>query len=176
MAHSVDNSRRNLLRGLPAMTASPVRPPGAISEPEFTAGCTACDRCINACPEGIIIKGSSAYPEVDFGHGECTFCYECVSACPESVLSSQVQPPWQLRLRVEDRCLAKRRVICQTCADICDQQAIRFRPQINILATPEINFQNCNGCGACISACPEDALVLETTRAVTPHEGVALHG
>jgi ferredoxin-type protein NapF len=176
MNHPVDNARRNLLRGLPAMTSSPVRPPGAICEPEFADGCTACNKCISACPEDIIISGSGGYPEVDFHRGECTFCCECVSACPEPVLDSEIQPLWQLRLRVEDRCLAKRSVICQTCADVCDQQAIRFRPLINILATPEINYQNCNGCGACISACPEDALVLETTMAVTVREGVALHG
>ena len=176
MTQSIDNTRRNLLRGLPAMTASPVRPPGAICEPDFTDGCTACGRCLSACPEGIIINGSGAYPEVDFGRGECTFCFECVSACPEPVLSKQIQPPWQLRLRVKDRCLAKRRIICQTCADICDQQAIQFRPRINALATPEIKYQDCNGCGACISACPEDALVLDTLEAVTLNEGVALHG
>lgn len=157
------------------MTMSPVRPPGAICESEFTDGCTQCDRCVSACPEGIVIRGSGGYPEVDFRRGECTFCRECVSACPEPVLNSDTQPLWQLRLRVEDRCLAKRRIICQTCADSCDQQAIRFRPRINALATPEINYQNCNGCGACVSACPEDALLLEPTRAVTPGEGVALH-
>ena len=158
------------------MTSSPVRPPGAICEPEFTDGCTACDKCISACPEGIIISGSGGFPEVDFHRGECTFCCECVSACTESVLNSEIQPLWQLRLRVEDRCLAKRSVICQTCADICDQNAIQFRPRINILATPEINYQDCNGCGACVSACPEDALLLETTTTVTSSDGVALRG
>jgi len=176
MTRPLDNTRRNLLRGLPVTTANPVRPPGAICEPEFTAGCTACGRCLSACPEGIIINGSGAFPEVDFRRGECTFCFECVSACPESVLTNKLQPPWELRLRVEDRCLAKRRIICQTCADICDQQAIQFRPRINTLAAPEINYQDCNGCGACISACPEDALVLETIGTDMLNEGVALHG
>ncbi len=176
MNHSIDNTRRNLLRGLPSTTGSPIRPPGAICEPEFTDGCTACDRCISACPEGIIISGSGGFPEIDFHRGECTFCCECVSACTESVLSREVQPLWQLHLRVEDRCLAKRSVICQTCADVCDQQAIRFRPRINSLSMPEINYQNCIGCGACVSACPEDALLLETTTTVASSKEAALHG
>lgn len=158
------------------MAASPVRPPGAVSESEFTDGCTACDRCISTCPEGIIIRGSGGYPEVNFHRGECTFCGECVSACTQSVLNSEIKPVWQLRLRVEDRCLAKQSVICQTCADVCGQQAIRFRPRINRLATPEISYQNCNGCGACVTACPEDALLLEPVTATTSGDDMVLHG
>ena len=121
------------------------------------------------------MRGSGGYPEVDFRRGECTFCGECASACPEAVLKNDVQPPWRLRLRVEDRCLAKRQVICQACADICDQQAISFPPQLRNVATPKVNIEDCNGCGACVSACPEDALVLETTQAVSRSEGVASH-
>lgn len=175
MTHTVDISRRNLLRGLPVSSTTPVRPPGAIDEPEFIEGCTACGECVAACPEGIIINGAAGYPEVDFRRGECTFCTDCVTACPEPVFMTDTQPPWQLHLQIKDNCLARKRVICQTCGDICDQHAIQFRPRIGDVAVPEIEQPDCNGCGACISACPEDALSLEPRPSVASGEGVEQH-
>ena len=175
MTGEVDISRRNLLRGAPVSTTAPVRPPGAANEPEFIESCTACGECVNACPEGIIINGAAGYPEVDFRRGECTFCSECIDACPEPVLSANTQPLWRLNLQVNEQCLAEKRVICQTCGDICDQQAIRFIPRIGDVAVPEIQQQDCNGCGACVSACPEDALQLVTIKSVRPDEGADQH-
>jgi len=160
----VDISRRNLLRGLPLSGTAPVRPPWSIHEPEFLESCSACGECVKACPEGIIINGAAGYPEVDFRRGECTFCSECATACPEPVFSAEKDPVWHLNLDIDDQCLAKRRVICQTCGDICDQNAIRFRPRLGDVAIPEVVQQDCNGCGACVSGCPEDALVLGTRR------------
>ena len=153
------------------MASAPIRPPGAVNESRFVEGCTACDECIRSCPEGIIISGAAGYPEVDFRRGECIFCGDCASACPESVLIAGAEPPWLLDLHVKDNCLAAKRVVCQTCGDICDQSAIRFRPRIGDVATPEIQQEDCNGCGACVSACPEDALELKTVRSTRSLEG-----
>jgi ferredoxin-type protein NapF len=160
VTQTVDISRRNLLKGLPLSGTAPVRPPWSIREPDFLDGCTACGECVKACPEGIIINGAAGYPEVDFRRGECTFCSECATACPEPLFSVDKNPVWDLYLTVNDQCLATRRVICQTCGDVCDQQAIRFRPRLGDVAVPEVQQQDCNGCGACVSACPEEALVL----------------
>jgi len=175
MTGTVDISRRNLLRGVPVSTTAPVRPPWAVGESEFIEGCAACVECVNACPEGIIISGAAGYPEVDFRRGECTFCSECIEACPEPVLRTDTQPPWRLRLQVTDQCLVQQRVICQTCGDICDRHAIHFHPRIGDVAVPEIQREDCNGCGACVSACPEDALLLVTTRLVRPDESAEQH-
>jgi len=172
---TVDISKRNLLRGVPVSTTAPIRPPWAVDESRFIEGCTTCDECVKACPEGIIISGAAGYPEIDFRRGECTFCSECVDACPEPALSTDTQPPWQLRLQVKDQCLALKRVICQTCGDICDQHAIRFRPRIGDVAVPEILQQDCNACGACVSACPEDALLLVTIESGKSDEGTQRH-
>jgi len=175
VTRAVDISRRNLLRGVPVSTTAPVRPPGAVDELKFIEGCTACGECVNACPEGIIISGAAGYPEVDFRRGECTFCTDCIDTCPEPVLSTNTQPLWRLNLQVTDQCLAKQRIICQTCRDICDQQAIHFHPRIGDVAVPEFQQQDCNGCGACVSACPEDALLLVTTGSASPDEGAERH-
>jgi ferredoxin-type protein NapF len=154
----VNLSRRNLLSGRAVSTVLPLRPPGAIAEPLFADQCTTCGDCIGACPEQIVIRGSAGYPEVDFSKGECTFCGECIKSCGEDALSTAIQPPWNLQIEVADCCLAKKQVVCQICSDACEPQAIRFRPQIGRVATPDINEELCTGCGACIASCPENAL------------------
>ncbi len=158
MDQNISLSRRNLLRGKAASAPPPIRPPGSIAESLFVDGCTACGDCAAICPQDIIFRGSGGYPEVDFRRGACTFCGQCIDVCLEDVLLHAVQPPWRLELRLEDNCLAQRQVVCQTCGDACDAEAIRFRPQIGIVAIPHIDEDSCTGCGACIAACPENAL------------------
>lgn len=158
MDQAVNLSRRNLLRGRPGPATVPLRPPGAIPGNEFTNKCTGCGKCIVVCPQNIVISGSGGYPEVDFRRGECTFCELCIDHCPEDALLHSVQPPWQLQLIVSDGCLAKRQVVCQTCGDACETQAISFTLRAGSVATPRIEQHDCTGCGACIAACPENAL------------------
>ena len=162
MEQSVNLSRRSLLRGRSPTSPLPIRPPGALAEPDFTAKCTTCDECVTACPENIILRGSGGYPEVDFRQGECTFCMRCVDVCADGALSETVQPVWRLEVRVLDSCLAKRQVVCQTCADVCEVEAIRFVPRLGSVATPQIDNDTCTGCGACIAACPENSLEAQT--------------
>jgi ferredoxin-type protein NapF len=154
---AVNLSRRNLLRGRPG-SAAPLRPPGAIPEPLFLDNCTSCGDCIAACPQGIVVRGSGDYPEIDFSRGECTFCEHCISACAEDALQLAVRPHFNIALQVHDSCLAQRQVVCQTCGDACSADAIRFRPQIGQVATPGVDAELCTGCGACVSVCPESAI------------------
>ena len=158
MDQAVNLSRRNLLRGRSAPATLPLRPPGAIPESLFTDKCTSCGECISVCPQEIVFKGSGGYPEINFRKGECTFCVRCIDICPEDVLLHAIQPPWRLELRLENSCLAKRQVVCQTCGDACEVEAVRFRPRRGSVAVPHIDQEVCTGCGACIAACPENAL------------------
>lgn len=158
MAQAVNLSRRNLLRGRTGPATVPIRPPGAIPEPLFADTCTSCDKCVAACPQEILFCGSGGYPEVNFRLGECTFCNHCIDVCPEDALVSSIQPPWHLELQLKDNCLAERQIVCQTCGDACEVEAIRFRPKVGRVAVPAIDPDVCTGCGACIAACPENAL------------------
>lgn len=148
-------SRRALFRGRRTATA-PLRPPWALAEDEFVSCCTRCDDCIGACPEGIVLRADGGFPAVDFQRGECTFCEACVEACPSGALVRE-GPPWTIRARVDDRCLALNGVHCQACRDACPTQAIRFplRPGV---PGPVVDDPTCTGCGACVAPCPVDAL------------------
>lgn len=159
---SINLARRNLLRGIALSAPPPIRPPWALAESQFVDVCNGCGDCISACPEAIVIRGDGGYPEIDFANGPCTFCGQCVAACEESALLTGGEEPWSLQLSVADTCLANQQVVCQSCRDVCDQRAIRFEPEPSgLLALPVIDPDTCNGCGACISTCPVDALTLQ---------------
>jgi len=72
------------------------------------------------------------------------------------------RPAWQLSPSIKENCLALNRVVCRSCAEQCDQQAIRFRPAPGGVSRPELNSEQCNGCGACIAPCPVAAIELNS--------------
>lgn len=158
MAQAVNISRRNLLTGRAPDLPPPIRPPGALADALFADTCTACGECFTACPENIIVSGSGGYPEIDFRRGECTFCDSCIDVCPEGALSHQVEPALRIQLQVGKNCLARRQVVCQTCGDACEADAIQFSPRLGVVAVPQIIQESCTACGACVAACPENAM------------------
>jgi len=44
------------------------------------------------------------------------------------------------------------KIPCNPCTKACVKKAIRVEPDIN--ETPKVDFDTCNGCGACIARCP----------------------
>lgn len=51
-------------------------------------------------------------------------------------------------------------VVCRCCGDACGEAAIRFFPRLGGAACPAVAVERCNGCGACVPACPADAVKL----------------
>lgn len=160
-------SRRAFLRGGRAVEA--IRPPGALPGPDFLATCTRCDACVDACPEGIVVRGDGGFPVLDFGRGECTFCGDCATACKPAALLPALAADWPWRAAIDTGCLARAGVVCQACRDACPASAIRFPMRIGV-AEPVLELAACTGCGACVGACPTSAIRMHQP---TPAEALA---
>ncbi len=69
-----------------------LRPPGAVPEADFLAGCIRCYRCQDACEAGAIQfyteKDGALYhtPYIDPSLAGCTLCLKCGPECPTGVL------------------------------------------------------------------------------------------
>lgn len=154
-------SRRDFLRGRFAVRVPPLRPPWAHAGVDFAQLCTRCGDCAAACPTRVIVAGDAGYPTLDFARGECSFCGACVAACRSGALQRQDgQSPWSLRAAIGDACLARQRVECRVCGDLCAAAAIRFLPQRGGAALPLLDATRCTGCGACVAPCPARAIVV----------------
>jgi ferredoxin-type protein NapF len=115
------------------------------------------------------VRGDGGFPEVSFGLGECTFCAECASACRDNVF----QPPpfkadhaWPLGAEILPSCLSLNAVVCRSCAESCPVDAIEFRLRTGGISEPQINLNNCVGCGACYYICPNNSVVLKYNKPI----------
>ncbi len=156
-------NRRQWLRGQFRNPKLPMRPPWAISEQPFSQLCSRCDRCINACEVQLLFRGSGGYPEISFQSAGCDFCGDCLTACTTGALQAPVPAPslaWKHRANITDRCLSLNGIVCRSCGDACDTEAIRFQLQTRGRALPLLDQERCNGCGECLSVCPNDSISL----------------
>ena len=80
--------------------------------------------------------------------------------CPESLFDTEQEQPWLLDLDISKDCFAKRDIVCQSCGDVCDTQAISFVYETTAIAKPIINKDACTACGACVGACPAKAITV----------------
>jgi ferredoxin-type protein NapF len=154
-------SRMQFLRGDIRGERRAVRPPWALAERLFVECCDRCGKCIDACPQGLLGAGRGGFPQVDFQRGECTFCGTCLQRCSRGALRADPgAAPWQLQVMIGAGCLTRHGVVCRTCGERCDARVIRFRPAAGRVAQPELNSASCNGCGACVGACPAKSITL----------------
>lgn len=157
----VNLSRRNLFKGSTKEVRTGIRLPYVINEQTFIENCTQCENCITACPENIVVKGDGGFPEIDFNKGECTFCNKCVEACKEPLFNqAKGKKHWDLAIEIKANCLAVNQVYCLSCQDSCETEAISFKYIHASTPQPEIALDSCNGCGACVSLCPQSAIEL----------------
>ncbi|NLA67007.1 MAG: ferredoxin-type protein NapF [Gammaproteobacteria bacterium] len=161
-----DRSRRALLAGRARATPL-LRPPWARDEAGFTAACTACNACAEACPPAVLVRGGGGFPEFDPARGECTFCGDCAAACGEGAFVAPTGRPWALRAWIGDACLAGAGVVCWSCRDACGESAIRFPPALPV-ARPQVAADRCTGCGGCVGACPTSAITIAGASAEVP--------
>ncbi len=156
-------NRRQLLRGQFHQQPLLIRPPWARPEDEFVQLCTRCDACIKACWDEILTRGSGGFPEIRFHSSGCDFCGDCLKACDTGALNAPVPAPslaWRHRASIESSCLSLNGIVCRSCGDACDTEAISFKLQTRGRATPLLDTERCNGCGECFAVCPNDSISL----------------
>ena len=126
-----------------------VRPPGGQDEENLVSRCVHCYRCIEACPEKVIVAApldagllnmrtpqmefSDCYPGQLDDFRYCDFCAErnggvpqCVAACPSGAL--QLPVDYDANREVigvaeldQNLCIAYRSSFCAFCHDVCRQ-------------------------------------------------------
>lgn len=156
LAVSPPISRLQFLRGDFAGRKQSPMPPWSLPWAAFERTCDRCHACVAGCPTDILRVGGGRLPEVDFSRGECTFCGECVARCRPGALvggPAAGATPWMLVAAIGEGCLARKGMMCMTCAERCPTRAIRFRPPL-----PALDPSACNGCGACVAPCPSQAI------------------
>lgn len=166
MSNIVNLSRRGFMRGTIKEETLP-RLPWAIEEKAFLEGCTQCNKCITACEQQIIQRDKRGYPFVDFDQDECTLCDKCIKVCDAPIFRETKEGlAFAGYFEIDNKCLAKNQIYCQSCRDVCDSKAIEFSYISNPIPEPKLTLSDCNQCGACVSICPQDAITfqLESTK------------
>lgn len=143
----------------PRHVAMPIhRPPGAVHEAAFLAGCTRCNDCIAACPVAAIIlaprrfRHAAGTPMIDPYAAACVMCADtpCIAACEPGVL--RADQPLKMGVAYIERaaCLAYTGSFCTVCAERCPVPgAIELSH-----GKPRILPETCTGCGLCSFVCP----------------------
>jgi ferredoxin-type protein NapF len=163
MSGPVDRSRRAFLTGRaeePALEPRLVPSPPWLADRISATICNACaGPCVDACPDHIIRLHPESHCDaglayLDFSESHCTFCRACTDVCPEisaPATTNRALPPVAIDAT---SCLAAQGVVCVICVARCPERALRSHPGGSVVVTAE----SCSGCGACISACPTNAL------------------
>ena len=148
---------------------TPIVPPGALSARHFAQHCTACQLCVQACPNQVLRPSTDMMklmqPEASYERGYCRpECTKCSEVCPAGAIrpidraeKSSIQighAVW-----VEKNCVVNTDgVSCGNCARHCPTGAIQMVPKDakdpKSPKIPAINTERCIGCGACENLCP----------------------
>ena len=144
-------------------------PFGAGSEKNFYSHCTACQLCVQNCPNNVLHPSTDLnhlmQPLVSYEDGWCRpECTECSQVCPTgAILPLTPEEKTNVHIGVAtvrlDLCFANTgKENCGNCARHCPTQAIKMvrkdphgRNQARI---PTVDESKCIGCGACEYLCP----------------------
>ena len=164
-----------------AAGAEPLVPFGARSVKHFYDRCTACQLCVQNCPNGVLRPSTDLkhllQPVMAYDKGYCRpECVKCSEICPAgAILPVEKDEKTTIHIGVArvdlDLCVVKTdEVNCGNCARHCPVGAIRL---VKLEGTdrriPTVYDERCIGCGACEHLCP--AKPVKAIRV----EGLAIH-
>ena len=159
-------------------TTGPIMPPGAKTFANFTQRCTACHRCLDHCPSGVLQPSVFEYtgaglwqPRLDYAKGYCVLnCTICSHVCPTGAIqpiSMDTKKTLQIGKAVYNafHCLINAEgYACGICARHGPVQAIDMVPDANGRILPKVKHSTCIGCGSCEYHCPTKAIFVKTMR------------
>ncbi|WP_371381284.1 4Fe-4S dicluster domain-containing protein [Sporomusa aerivorans] len=137
-----------------------LRPPGALTETQFTAVCNRCGRCVMVCPgkalRPMTLSDGIANFETPYiipRKNRCDLCLACQEVCPTGAIA---KVPLE-RVRMGQASIDKKRCIawnenkmCLICGEQCPVAAIEADEQHR----PAVLTEKCAGCGSCENGCP----------------------
>ncbi|MCP5236089.1 MAG: ferredoxin-type protein NapG [Zoogloeaceae bacterium] len=164
-----------------ARPATALRPPGALTEPDFLAACVRCGLCVRDCPFDTLRLSelgdnvATGTPYFDARAIPCEMCDDipCVAACPTGALDHGLTDIGQARMGLavlidQETCLNFLGLRCDVCYRVCPviDKAITLelvhnpRSDRHAMMLPTVHSDACTGCGKCEHACvlPEAAI------------------
>ena len=159
---------RRLCQAAQGSSPKRLRPPGAVEGEQFASLCIRCGNCLQACPSQILQPdwtsgrlADLAAPFVTFADDYCREdCHACTQVCPSGAIS-RLSLEEKLEhsigmVKIEfDLCLLAYDRECEICKRVCPREAIAFAwSEKEYTVTPQLAAERCNGCGACVVACP----------------------
>lgn len=147
----------------------PIKPAGSGSYGTFSSLCTACQLCVQTCPNDVLRASTRLenlmQPEMSYERGYCRpECTACSEVCPSGAIrrvTREDKASIQIghAVWIGQNCVPLRDgVTCGNCAKHCPSGAITMMPyDPDDAASPKIpviNEERCIGCGACEHVCP----------------------
>ncbi len=178
MGHALLQDRRPYFPAIPDRRreagAGLIRPPGAVDEEAFLAGCIRCYRCQDACEPGAIQFFTEAdgrhyhTPYIDPSIKGCTLCMKCTHVCPTPAL---VPMELEDKAKVNMASVELRENLCLSYKAklLRDEQALLAA--LGQAATGSAALLERRGpCGECYMFCPlrERAIKLEPGSVLAP--------
>jgi len=154
-------------------TAKRITPPGSGSMQNFYSKCTACQLCIDSCPNHVLVPSGDLehfmQPTMTFESGFCRpECNVCSTVCPTGAIKP-LKEFEKMDIQIgnasidHDKCLKwSGKAHCEGCLIHCPSGAIRMlKPNDGSKPMPYVIESRCIGCGACESLCPAKAIHVE---------------
>lgn len=157
-----------------ALAVNAIRPPGALTEEEFTKTCIRCGVCVQDCPYEILKLGKigdnvpTGTPYFIARTGPCEMCEDipCIKNCPTAALDKSLTDIEKSKMGTavlidQETCIAFLGLRCEICFNVCPIQgkAITIEYEHNKRSgkharfLPVVHSQSCTGCGLCEKAC-----------------------
>ena len=145
--------------------ATRIVPAGAESIRNLERHCTACQLCVQACPNKVLRPSTSLdhfmQPECSYEKGYCRpECKRCSEVCPAGAInpiSIEEKSSIQTGHAVWNKALCiplTKGLSCGNCARHCPTGAITMVDSQEGVQIPAVDTSKCIGCGACENLCP----------------------